>query len=215
MATLVARSLNEYTHAVVEGATGTGKALDVDAPVRTPTGWKRMGDLVRGDLVFDEKGHPTRVMAAFDVMYHRTCYEVVFSDGSSIVADAEHEWASHTSVDRSWSSRPRTSTYTANTFVTSAQLAILDHLIALSHNDNTLTVGEATALIGGHHWSVHQAASKIAPDNSTERPARYPRWTLLTAVQDRLPRDLSEQRRDGRAYTLVTTERMAATLKVG
>src|SRR5260370_15567318 len=150
-----------------------------------------MGDLVSGDFVFDEKGHPTRVIAAFDVMYHRTCYEVVFSDGSSIVADAEHEWASHTSVDRSWSSRPRTSTYTAKNFVTSDQLAMLDRLIALSQNDNTLSVGEATALIGGHHWSVHQAAGKIAPDNSTERPALYPRWPPLTAVRDRLPIDLT------------------------
>ncbi|HKV00664.1 MAG TPA: protein kinase, partial [Ktedonobacteraceae bacterium] len=213
MATLVARSLNEYTHAVVEAATGTGKALDVDTPIPTPTGWKRMGDLVRGDLVFDEKGHPTRVMAAFDVMCHRTCYEVVFSDGSSIVADAEHEWASHTSVDRSWSSRPRTSVYAAKNFVTSEQLAMLDQLIALSQNDNTLSVDEATALIGGHRWSVYQAAGKIAPVNSEERPARYPRRTLLTAARSRLARDLSEQRRDGRAYTLVTTERMAATLK--
>src|SRR5229473_1636265 len=215
MATLVARSINEGRHAIVEAATGTGKALDVDTPIPTPTGWKRMGDLVSGDFLFDEKGHPTRVMAAFDVMYHRTCYEVVFSDGSSIVADAEHEWASHTSVDRSWNGRPRTSTYTAKNFVTSDQIAMLDQLIALSQNNNTLSVGEATALIGGHHWSVNQAAGKIVPVNPEERPALYPRWTLLTAVRNRLARDLSEQRRDGRAYTLVTTERMAATLKVG
>ena len=215
MASLVARALMEEQHAIVEAATGTGKALDVDTPIPTPIGWKRMGDLVSGDFVFDEKGHPTRVTAAFDVMYHRTCYEVVFSDGSSIVADAEHEWASHTSVDRSWSSRLRTGTYAAKNFVTSEQLAMLEQLIALSQNDNTVSVGEATGLIGGHYWSVNRAASKIAPIKSTERPARYPRWMLLTAVRDRLARDLSEQRRDGRAYTLVTTERMAATLQVG
>jgi len=215
MAAIVARALTEERHAIVEAATGTGKALDVDTPIPTPTGWKRMGDLVSGDFVFDEQGHPTRVTAAFDVMHDRTCYEVVFSDGSSIVADAEHEWATHTSVDRSWSSRLRTSTYAAKNFVTSDQLAMLEQLIALSQNDNPLSVGEATRLIGGHYWSVNQAAGKIVPIKSTERPARYPRWMLLTAVRDRLARDLSEQRRDGRAYTLVTTERMAATLKVG
>jgi Rad3-related DNA helicase/serine/threonine protein kinase len=215
MATFVAQSITEDTHAIIEAATGTGKALDVNTPIPTPTGWKRMGDLVRGDFVFDEQGQPTRVMAAFDVMYHRTCYEVVFSDGSSIVADAEHEWASHTSVDRSWSSRPRTSAYAAKNFVTSDQLAMLDRLIALSQNDNILSVDEAAALIGGHRWSVYQAAGKLASPNSEKRPACYPRRTLLTAVRGRLAKDLSEQRRDGRAYTLVTTERMAATLKVG
>src|SRR6266566_8342559 len=157
MATLVARSLTEEQHAIIEAATGTGKALDVDTPIPTPTGWKRMGDLVRGDFVFDEGGHPTRVMAAFDVMYHRTCYEVVFSDGSSIVADAEHEWASYTNADRSWANRPRTNAYAAKNFITSDQLAMLDRLIALSQTVKALSVDEATALIGGHHWSVYQA----------------------------------------------------------
>ena len=160
MASLVARALMEEQHAIVEAATGTGKALDVDTPIPTPTGWKRMGDLVSGDFVFDEQGHPTRVTAAFDVMHDRTCYEVVFSDGSSIVADAEHEWATHTSVDRSWSSRLRTSTYAAKNFVTSDQLAMLEQLIALSQNDNTLSVGEATRLIGGHYWSVKSGCRK-------------------------------------------------------
>jgi replicative DNA helicase len=215
MATLVARSLAEEQHAIVEAATGTGKALDVDTPIPTPTGWKRMGDLIRGDVVFDEKGHATCVVAAFDIMHHRTCYEVVFSDGSSIVADAEHEWASYTTTDRSWAKRPKTSIYGAKNFVTSDQLIMIDHLINLSQNDDTLSVEEATALIGGHHWSVFQAASKIAPVSSEKRPTRYRRQTLLTATRDRLVRDLSEQRRDGRAYTLVTTEKMAASLKVG
>src|SRR5438128_7983207 len=144
----------------------------------TPSGWKRMGDLVVGDFVFDEQGHPTRITAAFDVMYHRTCYEVVFSDGSSLVADAEHEWASYTRVDRSWASRPRTSIYTAKNFVTSDQLAILDQLIALSQNDETLSKGEAVALIGGHQWSVFQAASKTTLVNPGGRPTRYPRQAL-------------------------------------
>ena len=48
-----------------------------------------MGDLTVGDMVFDEKGNPTRVTAAFDVMYQHKCYEVMFSDGSSLVADTE------------------------------------------------------------------------------------------------------------------------------
>ena len=215
MAGLVARSLRENTHAIVEAGTGTGKALDTDTPIPTPTGWKRMGDLVAGDFVFDEQGHPTRVTAAFDVMYDRTCYEVVFSDGSSLVADAEHEWASYTSVDRSWAGRSQSSTYLAKNFVTSDQLATLDQIIALSRNDDALSVHGAMALIGGHQWSVYQATRKIAPANSDGRPTCYPRQTLLTAVRDRLARDLAEQRRDGRAYTLVTTEQMAATLTVG
>ena len=214
MATLVAHSITQSTPAIVEAGTGTGKALDVDTPIPTPTGWKRMGDLVEGDFVFDDMGNPTRLTAAFDVMYHRKCYEVVFSDGSSLIADAEHEWVSYTCADRNWVNRSRAATYAAKNFVTSDQLAILDRLIALSENDNTLSVDGAVALIGGHHWSVYQAARKIAAINSKERPARYPHQALLSAVRGRLARDLGEQRRDGRTYSLVTTEKMADTLTV-
>jgi Rad3-related DNA helicase/serine/threonine protein kinase len=215
MAALVARSLTEERHAIVEATTGTGKALDVDTPIPTPTGWKRMGDLEIGDCVFDEKGLPTRVTAAFDVMYHRTCYEVEFSDGSSIVADAEHEWASYTTVDRSWAKKQKASVYRDKNFITSDQLIMLDRLIDQSRDGDILTVRGAIDLIGGHQWSVFQAASQIVPVNEKERPMRYRRQTLLTATRNRLARDLFEQRRDGRTYTLVTTERIAATLKVG
>jgi len=84
-----------------------------------------MGDLVEGDFVFDDRGNPTRITAAFDVMHHRKCYEVVFSDGSSLIADAEHEWASYTCADRKWANSSRTAAYIARNFVTSDQLAIL------------------------------------------------------------------------------------------
>jgi Rad3-related DNA helicase/serine/threonine protein kinase len=213
MATVVARSLTEDTPAIIEAATGTGKALDVDTPIPTLTGWKRMGDLVVGDFVFDEKGQPTLVTAAFDVMYDHKCYEVVFSDGSSIIADAEHEWVSYTATDRKWAKGQRNDIYNAKNFVTAEKLALLEQLIDLSQNEDILSMDEAVALIGGHHWSVRQAA-KIGAINPGNRPARYPQKLLLTAAWDRLSKDLREQRRDGSPYSLVTTEEMAATLTV-
>src|SRR5207245_9892011 len=73
MATLVAHSLTQGTPAIVEAGTGTGKALDVDTPIPTPTGWKRMGDLVEGDVVFDDRGDPTRLAHAFSVLLLRKC----------------------------------------------------------------------------------------------------------------------------------------------
>jgi deoxycytidine triphosphate deaminase len=73
-----------------------GKALAVDTPVPTPGGWRTMGDLRVGDLVFDEHGGPTPTVAATEVMYGRECREVVFSDGQSIVADLNHRWITRT-----------------------------------------------------------------------------------------------------------------------
>src|SRR5438445_5114391 len=41
-----------------------GKALALDTPVPTPSGWTTMGDVAVGEFVFDEEGRPTRVVAA-------------------------------------------------------------------------------------------------------------------------------------------------------
>lgn len=76
----------------IAGELGAGKALALDTPVATPSGWTTMGDLTTGDRVFDELGRPTTVTAVSPVLNDRKCYEVVFSDGSAIVADAEHLW---------------------------------------------------------------------------------------------------------------------------
>ncbi len=70
-----------------------GKALALDTPIPTPHGWTTMGELRDGDEVFDESGKPCRVTHAHAVMHDRPCYEVEFSDGTTIVADEEHLWS--------------------------------------------------------------------------------------------------------------------------
>lgn len=77
---------------IVAARPAMGKALALDTPLPTPTGWTTMGDVAVGDLLYDAEGRPTRVVAATDVMTGRPCFEVEFSDGSRIVADAEHQW---------------------------------------------------------------------------------------------------------------------------
>src|SRR6476469_8496828 len=70
-----------------------GKALALDTPIPTPSGWRKMGDLEAGDLVFDEAGVPTTVLATTPPMIGRPCREVIFAEGTKIVADADHQWA--------------------------------------------------------------------------------------------------------------------------
>ena len=76
--------------------TGVGKALDLRTPIATPSGWTTMGEIKVGDVVFDETGAETTVTWISNVMTDRACYEVAFSDGSSIIADADHQWATVT-----------------------------------------------------------------------------------------------------------------------
>ena len=77
-----------------------GKALAVDTPLPTPTGWTTMGEVAVGDFLIGADGRPTRVIAATDVMEGRPCYEVVFSDGTVIVADEQHQWLTETRASR-------------------------------------------------------------------------------------------------------------------
>ena len=82
---------------VVAARPAVGKALALDTPLPTPWGWTTMGEVAVGDLVLGADGRPTMVTRATDVMTGRPCFEVEFSDGSVIVADAGHQWL--TTVD--------------------------------------------------------------------------------------------------------------------
>jgi phage terminase large subunit-like protein len=77
-----------------------GKALALDTPVRTTAGWKTMGEIAVGDSVFHPSGRPTRVIVATDTMEGRPCYAVAFSQGDTIVADADHFWLTNARIDK-------------------------------------------------------------------------------------------------------------------
>lgn len=70
----------------------SGKALALDTPIPTPTGWRPLGDIVVGDQVFGAHGHPIRVAATSPIILDHACFRLTFSDGTSIVADADHQW---------------------------------------------------------------------------------------------------------------------------
>ena len=76
----------------LHGNAGAGKALALDTPIATRTGWTTMRDIAIGDQVFDENGELCNVTHVFDVQENRPCYEVEFSDGAKVVCDVNHEW---------------------------------------------------------------------------------------------------------------------------
>lgn len=101
------RELDELTNGlhggqmiVVAARPAMGKALALDTPLATPTGWTTMGEVQVGDYLYGADGHPTSVVAVTDVMLDRPCYEVEFSDGTTIVADAQHQWVTETRASR-------------------------------------------------------------------------------------------------------------------
>jgi replicative DNA helicase len=85
---------------IVAARPAVGKALALDTPLPTPTGWTTMGEVAVGDQLIGADGRPTTVVAATEVLLSRPCYEVELSDGAVIVADGQHQWLTETHTQR-------------------------------------------------------------------------------------------------------------------
>src|SRR5262249_55028196 len=109
-----------------------------------------------------------RVVAATEVMTGRPCYEVEFSDGEVIVADAEHLWKTTTRASRRQQSAAVTSYHWSPDQlehvrrVTESALAEPDRLV--SHDRLVTTAERAVTLrAGGSDRSVNHAVEQCAP----------------------------------------------------
>lgn len=216
LATAIANALNDQAHLVAEAGTGTGKALDVDTPIPTPGGWKRLGDLRAGDRVFDENGHQCAITAAWPMMENRPCYEVVFSDGSVLVADHEHLWASFTRKDRkrdhnyNRNKALKRQTYGSLTSIENANAALMNTV-----DGSTMSVPVIVTLIGKEHGSlIRRSVGDLTIVGTVRYGARlYEARPLLTRVAERLGRIARDQRTTRSfPYTILTTEELRQTL---
>lgn len=97
---LIGRTVADVRDTMIQG-----EALALDTPIPTPAGWTTMGELLPGDVVFGADGEPTTVTWVSTVAFDRPCYEVQFSDGEVVVADAEHKWTTWDHKNRSYINR--------------------------------------------------------------------------------------------------------------
>ena len=67
------------------------KGLDINTPILTTNGWKTMGTIQEGDVVYDKDGKETTVLHTSEV-HHNPCYRISFNDNTSVIADHEHRW---------------------------------------------------------------------------------------------------------------------------
>ena len=94
---------NSWDVGLFLGGRGVGKLLEINTPIRvynSPTGWKRIGDIVAGDQVFDENGCLCTVTQAHDPEVPEKMYRLTFSDGTYLDAGGEHQWVTWTAADR-------------------------------------------------------------------------------------------------------------------
>ncbi|MFG1998259.1 replicative DNA helicase [Spirillospora sp. NPDC048911] len=173
---------------VVAARPAMGKAIALDTPLVSPFGWTTMGEVKVGDYLIGADGKPTRIVAATEVMHGRPCYEVEFSDGEVIVADAEHQWRT-----------TQTSRRQQLTLV-DPHTRVLDGVTA----DRLMTHREAVAVVGAQ---LSDAQSGHALPGHAKRG--YAKFGLGRAVH---PANLASAVQD---RPIRTTEEIAATLRCG
>ncbi|MGY0230316.1 replicative DNA helicase [Longispora urticae] len=207
---------------IVAGRPGLGKALALDTPLPTPNGWTTMGDVQVGDQLIGDDGLPTTVVAATEVMQGRPCYEVEFSDGTVIVADAEHLWRTTTRASRRQKSEPSAGKHWPEESLTRLRKACAavaegpDELIKFADARAELgdefrnvlhTVGRQVGLAG----RLPQAVERAGTVRNWTAPA-YSRKALYTALLERAERPVNAANtavHDG----VFTTAQIAATLR--
>ncbi|WP_204016937.1 replicative DNA helicase [Sphaerimonospora thailandensis] len=208
---------------VVAARPAIGKALALDTPLPTPTGWTTMGEVQVGDYLLGADGAPTRVVAATDVMIGRPCYEVEFSDGTVIVADAQHQWRTTTRASRRQRSETKRTFYWPPASLKRVQGA---YAASQTGPDELITHQEALAIVGAEFRHVlHTVQKEVGAAGKAPRsvsgpvrnytwntPAVYSRRLLFDALDGRVSRPKNSATTAVHG-DIVTTEEIAATLR--
>lgn len=84
----------------VEVPRKNAKALAINTLIPTSKGFKKIIDVHPGDVVYGYDGAPCNVIAESPVFIGHDCYELTFSTGEKIVADAGHLWVTDSRLDR-------------------------------------------------------------------------------------------------------------------
>ena len=82
---------------IASAHTGFGKAQPLSEPILTPAGWKTMGDIKKGSLVYGSEGMPIEVTGVYDQGL-KEIYRVGFNDGSSVRCCLDHLWEVHDTI---------------------------------------------------------------------------------------------------------------------
>lgn len=112
------------------------KGLPLDTKIPTINGWSTMGDLKKGDTIFDKDGNPTKIIHKSSV-HTNPCYKITFDNGDSIVADHEHKWL--ISFKRNYIPKGQTESYTS-TVMTTEEIAYYLEDINTNGKKNSYTI---------------------------------------------------------------------------
>ena len=138
------------------GQTGAGKAVTLDTKIATPTGWTTMGDVKVGDQVFDRFGNVVNVTHKFP-QPARPVYEIEFSTGEKVYADAEHNWlvSSENSRTRNLNLMRNEAKRSRKTFLNGRTLHLIEETLKNTVDDKEMIKqADIKRLLGKKHVPV-------------------------------------------------------------
>lgn len=150
---------------MMNGPTGTGKALALSTLIPTPDGVRELREINEGDYVFDSKHNAVRVTGLSPIDDSPDLYRVVLSDGQVILADANHQWivSTHSSRDV-----VRNKGYIELRAKKDAMLAIAESLDSANLNAANARVQEIHEFIA--RFDAHKAFPRV---DSLQRVFRF------------------------------------------
>ncbi|SIC63315.1 DnaB domain-containing protein [Mycobacteroides abscessus subsp. abscessus] len=160
---------------IVAARPGVGKALALDTPLPTPTGWTTMGEVEVGEQLLCPDGTSTRITHTTDIMTGRPCYEVEFDYGAKIIADEEHQWPTADGIRTTAQLRPGIDTIAATRPL---DLKPIEHLNP-GHPAPVHPFGAGAFLGGDPHYSNPAGA---AAAQAYLRGSREQREAVLTGL---------------------------------
>jgi replicative DNA helicase len=179
---------------IVAGRPGLGKALALDTPLPTPGGWTTMAEVGVGDVLFGADGQTTAVIATSEVMRGRQCFEVEFSDGTVIVADAEHQWVTNSRAGAFTATMPPAGALATRQLAVPATVTTREIAATLRHpvdgrplhaviNTRPLNLPEADLSVPPYVLGGRVAADDAEADSAVRIPLAYLRASAEQRAQ--------------------------------
>ena len=89
-------------------AAGSGKRIPNSTIIPTPNGLRKVGEIKKGDFLFDQDGNPTKVLGVFP-QGRKEVYEITFGDGRTAKCCIDHIWSVHKDT---WKDKDKFKDYT-------------------------------------------------------------------------------------------------------
>lgn len=159
---------------LILGTNGSGKALPLDANIKTPSGWSTMSQMAVGTKVIAKDGSTTTVTGVFP-QGKLQMYKLTFDDGRTVEACADHLWKVY---------HPNPKTNKLSSVVNT--LKMLHHISIPNREVFIDLIDPEDSKLADLHTDPYELGCKIGIDNITTNFLSIPNEYMHASYNQRL-----------------------------